>query len=90
MDDEEIDKTHDYVGRVQLAIDPGLQDHAAAERSRAVFHGGLESEAADSQDGEPGRDLVGHGCSWLSFRENIARGYVRLDVENTASGWASM
>jgi hypothetical protein len=26
--------------------------------------------------------VIGHGSGWFSFRENIMRGYVRLDAEN--------
>ena len=29
-----------------------------------------------------GKIVVGHGSGWFSFRENIMRGYVRLDAEN--------
>jgi uncharacterized protein len=29
-----------------------------------------------------GKIVVGYGSGWFSFRENIMRGYVRLDAEN--------
>jgi hypothetical protein len=29
-----------------------------------------------------GNIVVGYGSGWFSFRENIMRGYVRLDAEN--------
>ena len=29
-----------------------------------------------------GRIIVGHGAGWYSFRENLMRGYVRLQAEN--------
>lgn len=34
------------------------------------------------RDESHGRVVVGHGSGWFSFRENVFRGYVRLEAEN--------
>ena len=45
--------------------------------SKEKFNQRLLSLRKDSH----GKIVVGHGSGWFSFRENIMRGYVRLDAE---------
>ncbi len=61
-----------------LPISQQLGKRTGERLTKSQFNNRLLRLREESHD----RVLVGHGSGWFSFRENVLRGYVRLNAEN--------